>query len=384
MKTQIYLDNSATTAVCEAARQAACQAMEFNYYNPAALYKPAVALEKQIEAVRQDMAGGMGATAAELTFVSGGTEANHIAILGLSALARNKKYRFVCGPMEHPAVYRCFEVLAERGHEVVTLHCDPEGKIDAAELESVVNADTALVSIMHVNNELGAVADLAALQAAIAKANPNTVFHSDGVQAFAHLLPSHLPVDAYSLSGHKCHAPKGSGALLLRKGRARAAGPPGGGQEGGVRSGTLNVPGILGLGAAYACWKEQAGEQLAQMKACKQRLATALLSLPDVLLNGPAVESGAPHILNLSFMGVRGEVLLHALEEKGILVSTGSACSSRRAGQNRALAAIGVEGERAGAAVRFSLGRFNTLAEMDRVAEEIGQLLPLLRRFQPR
>jgi Cysteine sulfinate desulfinase/cysteine desulfurase and related enzymes len=381
---QIYLDNSATTKCCEAAQDAVLQTMCEDYFNPAAMYKPAVDVEKRVETARREIAAEMGADAADVFFVSGGTEADNIVICGGQNTARKGISRMICGPSEHPAVFRCFEAMAAQGHDVQYLHCNAQGDIDPDELAELVDETTRLVSVMHVNNEFGTVADLAALRTVIRKRNPETVFHSDGVQAFGHLPSAAVEADAYSISGHKFHAPKGIGALLLRKGRVKAQGALGGAQESGLRAGTLNVPGICGMAAALYEWKREGNDGIERIRQMKLRLAESLLSLPDVLVNGPSLESGAPHIVNLSFLGVRGEVLLHALEEKGIYVSTGSACSSKKRGKNRVLASIGVEDGCAESAVRFSLGRFNTMEEMDATANAIAELLPMLRRFRPR
>lgn len=379
----IYLDNSATTRCCEAAKQAVLETLCEDFYNPHALYAPAVMMERKIEEARSDMAAAMGVATGELYFCSGGTEADNIALLGHASRQRNQNARYICGPAEHSAVYQCFEELAESGADVHFLHCDEKGNIDLAELREVINESTVLVSVMHVNNEFGAVANIQNIAQIVHEANPHTYFHSDGVQAFGHLPPSKIAADAYSISAHKFHGPKGTGALMLRK-TMRCQGQRGGGQENGLRSGTLNTGGILGMAAAYADWAQNSEKEIEHSLTCKKALADALLSLPDVLLNGPEINKGAPHILNVSFMGVRGEVLLHALEEKDIYVATGATCSSKKKGKNRVLSAIGVTDARAESALRFSLGRFNTREEMDEVANAVAELLPTLRRFHPR
>lgn len=379
----IYLDNAATTRVNESCGQVILKTMCKDFFNPAGLYAQAVSVENKIKDARRAIASYFGRQSDTVYFTSGGTESDNIAILGVHAAQRSGQWRYICGPSEHPAVYECFRRLESRGQDVVYLHCDDAGTVNLEELEEAVNERTVLVSVMHVNNEFGAVADLTAIQRAIAKKNPDTLLHSDGVQALLHLPDVQNPADLYSLSAHKFHGPKGAGALLRSK-RSRAMGQLGGGQELGVRSGTLNSPGILGMAAVLEEGRSQLEARIHTMRRCKIRLAEGLLSFPDVLLNGPPLEDAVPHIVNLSIMGIRGEVLLHALEEKGIIVGTGSACGSRNRGENRVLASIGVTGQRAEAALRFSFSHENTEGEMDEVLNALSELIPYHRRFVPR
>jgi cysteine desulfurase len=237
---------------------------------------------------------------------------------------------------------------------------------------------------MHINNETGAINDIAGAFALIKRLAPQALLHVDGVQAFCKTPFSKLPCDLYSISGHKFHGPKGAGALFVKSGTPFTGGLIGGGQERGLRSGTTNVPGILGMDAALNEYRKQQVAWIENMRACKLRLANHIQGIQDAILNGPPPEQGAPHILNASFLGVRGEVLLHALEQKGILVSTGSACSAHKKGKNRVLSAMGVEGARQEGAIRFSLSPFNTAEEMDQTAQAISELTVYLRRFKRR
>lgn len=380
----IYLDNSATTRVLPKAAMAVMHYMTEAYFNPSSMYGPAVAVEREVGRVRSIMAESLGAEPAELYFTSGGTESDNIAIMGVAAALRRGTYRFITTEMEHPAIYEVFNALEKAGQEVIRLRPDRFGSIDPGDVADAVDSKTVLVSIMHVNNEFGAVADLDAICAAVRAKNPNTYIHSDGVQAYCKLRETRVPVDMYSISAHKIHGPKGVGALLVRKRVKNAGGQLGGGQENGMRSGTTNAPGIIGMGVAVEEAKKRLAQVEAHMRRLKTMLANALLTIPDTFVNGPAVDEGAAHILNMSFMGVRGEVLLHALESKGILVSTGSACSSHKRGKNRVLASIGVEGERAEGAIRFSLCPENTEREMLITAETTAALVRELRRFKRR
>lgn len=379
----IYLDNSATTRTLESAAQAAFRCMREDFFNPSSAYAPAARLEKRVNEARARLAATLGCRAEEIVYTSGGTESNNMAILGALRAMRGRG-RIITSASEHPSVYELFRLLEQRGYQAVYIGTDESGAASLAELAANLTPDTALVSLMHVNNETGAVTDIAAAASLIRSRAPQAVFHVDGVQAYGKLSFGCPPCDLYSVSGHKIHAPKGVGALYVRAGLRFAGGLVGGGQEQGRRSGTTNAPGILGLDAAVAAYAAHQQEWVAAMRACKMRLAERLLSLPDAYLNGPAPEDGAPHILNVSFPGVRGEVLLHALEQREIYVSTGSACSAHKKGNNRVLAAAGVRGARQEGALRLSLCPFNTLEEMDRAAEEIGRQAAFLRRYQRR
>ncbi len=379
----IYLDNSATTRTLESAAQAAFRCMREDFFNPSSAYAPAARLEKRVNEARARLAATLGCRAEEIVYTSGGTESNNMAILGALRAMRGRG-RIITSASEHPSVYELFRLLEQRGYQAVYIGTDESGAASLAELAAKLTPDTALVSLMHVNNETGAVTDIAAAASLIRSRAPQAVFHVDGVQAYGKLPFGCPPCDLYSVSGHKIHAPKGVGALYVRAGLRFAGGLVGGGQEQGRRSGTTNAPGILGLDAAVAAYAAHQQEWVAAMRACKTRLAERLLSLPDAYLNGPAPEDGAPHILNVSFPGVRGEVLLHALEQREIYVSTGSACSAHKKGNNRVLAAAGVRGARQEGALRLSLCPFNTLEEMDRAAEEIGRQAAFLRRYQRR
>lgn len=379
----IYLDNSATTRTLESAAQAAFRCMREDFFNPSSAYAPAARLEKRVNEARARLAATLGCRAEEIVYTSGGTESNNMAILGALRAMRGRG-RIITSASEHPSVYELFRLLEQRGYQAVYIGTDESGAASLAELAANLTPDTALVSLMHVNNETGAVTDIAAAASLIRSRAPQAVFHVDGVQAYGKLPFGCPPCDLYSVSGHKIHAPKGVGALYVRAGLRFAGGLVGGGQEQGRRSGTTNAPGILGLDAAVAAYAAHQQEWVAAMRACKTRLAERLLSLPDAYLNGPAPEDGAPHILNVSFPGVRGEVLLHALEQREIYVSTGSACSAHKKGKNRVLAAAGVRGARQEGALRLSLCPFNTLEEMDRAAEEIGRQAAFLRRYQRR
>ena len=380
----IYLDNSATTRTLNEAAQAAMQAMTEDFYNPAAAYAFGARTEKRVNEARTIVARPLRARREEIIFTSGGTESNNAAVFGTLRGWRGPR-RVITTAVEHPSVFEAVQSLKQSGDvDIVILPVNEQGHPDLLALRNALTEDTALVSMMHVNNELGTVTDLSAAARLIRRYAPKAVFHSDGVQAYLKVDTENLGVDLYSISAHKFHAPKGVGTLYKRTGVRFAGGQIGGGQEYDMRSGTLNVPGILGMEKAVALYEQNLAAWRQSMRACKRRLYDDLMTIPDVMLNGPALDEAAPHILNLSFMGVRGEVLLHALEQFDVCVSTGSACAARKAGKNRILTAAGIIGPRQEGAIRFSLCPFNTLEEMDKAAEIVSEQVKFLRKYRRR
>lgn len=378
----IYLDNSATTRTLPQAAQRAMEAMTETYFNPAAAYSPAVAMERAMNAARTTLASAIGASAEELYFTSGGTESNNMAIFGALEPIRGRG-RIIVGATEHPSVFEPFQKLA-RQYDMQIAWVDGQGCIDLNGLEKLLTPDTLLVSIMQVNNEVGAINDIPSIRRLMRAKAPGALLHVDGVQGYLKVPFSAKDCDLYSISGHKFHAPKGVGALICAQRDSVCRRPAWRRPGKGRAQRYLQHPGHPGHGDGGPGLHAKRHAYRQQMLQCKQRLYAALTRLPDVVYNGPALEAAAPHILNLSFLGVGGEVLLHALEDKGIYVSTGSACSAHKKGKNRILNAMGVIGERQEGAIRFSFSHENTLAEMDQVAEAIDGLLPMLRRFRRR
>ncbi len=377
----IYLDNSATTFTLNSAAATALKYMTESFFNPAAAYSPAVWVERDVNLARARLATAMSGAPDEIIYTSGGTESNNMAVLGALKLRRNNG-RIIVGATEHPSVYETCMALKNK-YEVEIAQVDGEGRIDVGFLASELTSNTQLVSLMQVNNETGAINDIPSIYKLIKGVNPETVLHIDGVQGFMKVPFTTKNCDLYSISGHKLHAPKGIGALYVKRGVKFGGGQSGGGQERNLRSGTLNVPGIMALDTSISYMLEN--EMFAKpMMDCKLRLLNNLEAIPDIIVNGPKPDKGAPHILNVSFMGVRGEVLLHALEEKHIYVSTGSACSAHKKGSNRILSAMGVTGERQEGAIRFSLCHANTPQQMDEVAQTIFDSVTILRKFKRR
>lgn len=379
----IYFDNSATTFALPQAAETVRQYLCEDFFNPASGYAPAVQVEREAEAARNRFKGLLGTLEDEVVFTSGGTESNNMAFSG-SMQGRRDASHAVCSMVEHPSVYEVVKAYQLGGGSASYAPVDGWGRVNPEGLAGVLRPETGFVSIMHVNNETGAINDLDSLARVIRTYAPHAVFHVDGVQAFLKLHPGKGPWDLYTISGHKFHGPKGIGALFIRKGVRFLGGQLGGDQEHGLRSGTLNMPGVMGMDAAAAVYVEDQAAKALRMRSVKQRLYENLISLPDTVLNGPEPQAGAPHVLNMSFLGVRGEVLVHAVEERGLYVSTGSACSAHKKGKNRVLTAMGVVGERQEGAIRFSFSPFNTMAEADEAAGIIAEQVGFLRRFRRR
>jgi cysteine desulfurase len=380
----IYLDNSATTRTLPECAQAAVQAMTEEYFNPAAAYAYGARTEKRVNEARAVMARPLRAKREEIIFTSGGTESNNAAVFG-SLKGWHGPIRVITTAVEHPSVFETVQFLKHsQNADIVILPVNEQGYPDLAALRDALTEDTALVSMMHVNNELGTVTDLLAASRLVRRYAPKAVFHADGVQAYLKVDTENLGVDLYSVSAHKFHAPKGVGALYKRTGIRFGGGQMGGGQENNLRSGTLNVPGILGMEKAVSLYEQNLSLWRQNMRVCKRRLYEDLMTIPDVILNGPSLDEASPHILNLSFMGVRGEVLLHALEQFNVCVSTGSACAARKAGKNRILTAAGIVGPRQEGVIRFSLCPFNTMEEMDKAAQIVSDQVKFLRKYRRR
>lgn len=378
----IYLDNSATTRTLDAAAEAAAKYMRQDFFNPSAAYSPAVEAERAVNAARSRLASMIHAAPEEIIYTSGGTESNNTAIFG-ALKARRGTGRIIVGATEHPSVYSAIMTL-KGPYNVTEARVDSTGTQDVNSLMSALSNDVAFVSIMHVNNETGAINDIPSIYKAVKQRAPGAIMLVDGVQGFLKVPFDARYCDMYSISGHKFHAPKGVGALYIKRGVRFAGGQIGGGQERNLRSGTTNTPGIMGMDAAIEYYQANLDEIRRKLMQMKLRLAKNLSFIRDAYINGPEPSLGAPHILNVSFLGVRGEVLLHALEEKGIYVSTGSACSAHKKGKNRILNAMGVVGDRQEGAIRFSICPFNTEDEMDITADVIEEQLAFLRRFKRR
>ena len=378
----IYLDNSATTRPFDEVIDKMSACMREEYFNPSAVYAPAMLAGRILTETREAIASQLGCRV-KVVFTSGGTEADNLALLGTARALRGRKGHFITTKVEHPAILETAAELERLGHSVTYIGVDEEGTVDVDALVDAVQEDTALVSVMQVNNEVGAVMPIEEISRRVKEKNPRTLIHVDGVQGFMR-VPMHMNrmgVDLYSLSGHKIHGPKGIGALAMSDRARPLCIAFGGGQENGLRSGTENVPGIAGLGQAVRAFA-RLDDPASDMMELKMRLRDGILqAVPDAKVNGPT--GGAPHILNVTFP-VKGEVLLHALEGAGILCSTGSACASHKKSASHVLTAMGVPDKEIDGALRFSLCPMNTPEEIDETVAQIRKSVEMLRAFKRR
>ena len=380
---EAYFDNSATTRCSAAAAELMMRVLREDFGNPSALHNRGMQAEQYIRDARAKIARTLKASEKEIYFTSGGTEANNLAIVGSAMANRRAGMHVITTGIEHPSVENPMEYLEEQGFEVTRLPVDHEGVISLEDLKKALRKDTILVSMMHVNNEIGAVEPIEEAAKIIKEINPSCLFHVDAIQSYGKLAlyPKRIGVDLLSVSGHKIHGPKGSGFLFVREKTKIRPQILGGGQELGMRSGTENVPAIAGLGEAAWEMCEHLKEHQAYLYDLKRKFAEGAEKIPGVTLNGPVGEAGAPHIVSVSVEGVRSEVLLHALEEKGIYVSAGSACSSNKPSVSRTLQAIGLKRELLDSTVRFSFSIENTPEEIDYALGVMAELIPMLQRY---
>ncbi|MHC1785493.1 MAG: cysteine desulfurase family protein [Christensenellales bacterium] len=374
-----YLDNSATTRPSDVVIEAMRQAMADDWFNPSSLYAPSLMADRKMDLCRQLIQDRL-RSKGRVIFTAGGTEADNLAILG--GLSRSRTAgRIICSAGEHPAVRESCKAAAGLGYEVQEAPLTGEGLTDVRALEALVSPDTRLICVMQVNNETGAIQPLAEISALRRRLCPDALLHVDGVQGFLRLpcAAEELGIDSYALSGHKIHGPKGIGALWTGK---RVHLQPlmfGGGQEGGLRSGTPNTPGVAGLAAAIMSYPE--AHSMRQLKlALFERLRAAI---PGLSVNGPDPYSSlaADHILNLSFPPVRAETMLHALEARQVYVGNGSACSSRSKQVSHVLQAMGKPANQSQSAIRFSLNPFLTAIEIDQAAQAVIDSYEMLRHY---
>lgn len=381
---EAYFDNSATTKVLDCVKDAVVDAMCVNYGNAAAKHRKGVEAENLIREAKKAIADTLKVQEKEILFTSGGTESNNTALIGTALANRRAGKHLITTGVEHPSIYNTMSFLEEMGFEVTYLPVDHLGHISLEDLENAIREDTILVSVMYVNNEVGAVEPIEAISQCIKKKNPKTLFHVDAIQAYGKykIRPKKQGIDLLSVSGHKIHAPKGVGFLYIRDGVKIRPILFGGGQQKGMRSGTENVPGCIGLGVAAREAYKDFDARIEKLYTLRERLIAGLKPLGGVTINGSEDRTNAPQIVSASFEGVRSEVLLHALEDKGVYVSSGSACSSNHPGISGTLKGIGVKKELLDSTIRFSLGDLNTEEEVDYAIGVLGELLPVLRRYQ--
>lgn len=389
---EVYLDNAATTPVSENVTRIVVDTMTREYGNPSSKHLKGVGAEMLVREARERIAATLHASPDEIFFTSGGTESNNWALIGAAQANRRAGNHIITTSVEHAAVLQPLRFLEEAGFSVTYLPVDAHGRICIADLKAAMREDTILVSVMYVNNEIGTVEPVAEAGAAVREWNRvhhrEVLFHVDAIQAYGkfRIAPAKLGIDLMSVSGHKIHGPKGSGFLYVRKKAKIRPLILGGGQQQGMRSGTDNVPGAAGLGEAAKEAYEGFDQKVEGMRSCRRRLMEGLKEIEGTYLVTEEHESvSAPHIVSCAFQGVRSEVLLHALEEKGVYVSSGSACSSnRKSPVSSVIQEIHLKKELRESVIRFSFSDRTTTEEIDYALAALRELLPVLRRYSRR
>ena len=380
---EIYLDNAATTRVSPQAAETVKNIMCDEFGNPSSMHSKGARAERIVRESAKKIADILKVKEKEIYFTSGGTESNNWALIGVAEANKRKGNRIITSKIEHASVAAAVDFLSEHGYDVVKIGTDKNGVLNLDELEEAIDDKTILVSVMAVNNEIGTLQPLEEIGRIIKRKNPNVIFHSDAIQAFGkmRLNPKRLGVDMLSVSGHKIHAPKGIGFLYISEKIRISPLIYGGGQQNGMRSGTDNVPGIAALAQAAEDAYSNIDETRDKMYGLRSRLINGLSGIEDVVINSPDNALSAPHIVNASFLGIRSEVMLHALEERGIYVSAGSACSSHKRSLSPTLLAIGCDKNRAESALRFSFCDETSEEEIDSAISAISEIVPMLRKY---
>ena len=383
---EVYFDNSATTRCYDSVKDIVVKAMTEDFGNPSAMHLKGVEAEKYIKSSAESLARLLKVQEKEILFTSGGTESDNLALIGATFANKRSGNHIITTSVEHPAVSQPALFLQEQGFEVTYLPVDSRGVVKMDALKAVLREDTILVSVMYVNNEVGAVMPVEEIAALVHEKSPKALFHVDAIQAFGkyRIYPKKMGIDLLSVSGHKIHGPKGVGFLYINEKAKIQPQILGGGQQGGMRSGTDNVPGIAGLGTAAVEIYKNLEENVENMYRLKEYIAQGLEKIGDIRINGMDLREGAPQILSISVMGVRSEVLLHSLEERGIYVSAGSACPSHKRKPSATLAAMGMSKDQIESTVRLSFCEENTIEEADYFLQVMGELVPMLRRYSRR
>lgn len=383
---EAYLDNAATTKPFISVKEMVIKTLEEDYGNPSSLHKKGIDAEKYIKEAKEEISKALKVESKEIIFTSGGTESNNLALIG-GALANQRAGRhIITTQIEHASVHNPLRFLENYGFCITYLSVDSYGLVKMEELEEAINQDTILVSIIYVNNEIGSVQPIEQIAKIIKKKNPDILFHVDAIQAFGkyRIFPKRQGIDLLSVSGHKIHAPKGIGFLYHRDKVKLKPILYGGGQQKEMRSGTENVHGIAGLGQAVKEIYTNQKEKQEKLYQLKQYFIETIKKMDGVIINGykENIKETAPHIISVSFEKIRSEVLLHALEEKGIYVSAGSACASNHPQLSSTLQAIGLKRELLDTTLRFSISVYTTREELDYTLDSLNKLVPGLRKYQ--
>lgn len=381
---EVYLDNSATTRAYECVRDIVGKVMCEDYGNPSSMHKKGVDAEAYVREAKETLAKILKVQEKELYFTSGGTESDNLALIGGARANHRAGKHLITSSIEHPAILNTMRYLEEEeGYRVTYLPVDEYGRIRLDALKEALCGETILVSVMYVNNEVGSVQPIAEASAIVKAYNKNILFHVDAVQGFGKykIYPKKMGIDMLSVSGHKIHGPKGTGFLYIgEKVKIRPI-LFGGGQQRDIRSGTENVPGIAGLGLAAELAYKDFDIKTALMRELKEYFISEIGQMENTVIHGVADEGSAPHIISLGVAGVRSEVLLHTLEDKGIYVSSGSACASNHPAVSGVLKGIGAAREYLDATIRISMSEFTTKEEIDYLLETLYKCVPMLRRY---
>lgn len=398
MDKEIYLDNSATTRCFDEVIEYMSDVMRNAYGNPSSMHNAGVEAEKHLRYAKEVFAKNLKVSENEILFTSGGTESDNMALIGTAMANKRSGMHLITTKIEHPAILETMKYLEKQGFSVTYLDVNHDGIVEEETLKNALTKDTILVSIMHVNNEIGSLMPIEAYGKIIKAYNPNIVFHVDAVQSYGkvRILPKKMNVDLLSISGHKIHGPKGVGILYINEKIKIHPIIFGGGQQKGMRSGTENVPGIAGIAKAAELIYTDFDEKISRLYELKQYFIGELIKIEDVTINGvpniqcsitdgddlsELVRKTAPHVVSASFAGVRAEVLLHALESKGIYVSSGSACATNKPATSATLLAIKIDPKLLDSTLRFSFSVHTTKEELDHTVAALKEQLPMLRRF---
>ncbi len=385
---EVYLDNSATTKVFPEVAELMTKIMCEDYGNPSSLHRKGVEAEQYIRYAKETLARILKVTEKEIFFTSGGTESDNMALIGCAMANMRRGKHLITTQIEHPAILQTFAYLESMGFRVTYLPVNKQGRIRLEDLQKAMTQETILVSIMHTNNEIGSLQPIAEAGALIKKMNPGTLFHVDAVQGFgkARIYPKKMNIDLLSVSGHKIHGPKGVGFLYIGDKVKIQPIVHGGGQQKNIRSGTENVPGIAGMAKAAEILYQGLDEEVDKLYSLKEYFIKGLGKLEGIQINGLIPGAGdltgtAPHVVSVSIAGVRSEVILHALEDRGIYVSAGSACASNKPQTSATLKAIGLQRELWDSTIRFSFSVYTTREEIEYTLQIMYELIPMLRRY---
>lgn len=391
---EVYLDNAATTKIIKPVIDIMVKVMEFNYGNPSSRHSKGIEAEVSLRFAKDMIAKSLKVSDKEIIFTSGGTEANNLALIGAAKANMRKGKRIITSTFEHPSVLNTMMYLQEEGFEIVYVPVDKNGRIKEDELIRQLNDDVILVSIMYVNNEIGTVQDIKKLSKIVKKHDKNIIFHVDAIQAFGKykIRPKSEDIDLLSVSGHKFHGPKGVGFLYINDKIKIQPIIYGGGQQKGMRSGTENVASIIGMAEAVKECYNDFDKKVKHMYNVKTHLIEGLKQIDEVYIHGifdeleslltEKIKETAPHIINASFKGIKSEVLLNSLDNKEILVSSGSACAANHKNLSSSLIATGVDEELSDSAIRFSISCDTTIEEIDYTLEQLNEIVPLLRKYR--